>query len=215
MKSLYVIAISALALFDASPLHAAEPIKLSASDMVCKAYGVLGCNMSKEQASQALKSQLNLSPEEDNGMLWVDADSGYAISYHEMTPEVSAAASFCGNRIADYVYFFEFPCVDGIDSCEDPDHCTCGKCHLTRSSANKLQAAFGGTLLQEMEDIGMDMGVKPFTDAVYEAEGTYGDNHVNVRLISDTSGYILILDVHPTPLSDLPKDATAYLLLPR
>lgn len=177
--------ISSVGLTEAATAVTALPLELTAVDFITKVYGVLDTNLSEQKAMDEAKRSYNLTPAADSTGLWLDTADGYVVSYYGMTPYVSAVAHFDSDGASDYSYFFIFPYASG-----------------RRGAADYEQCAFSGSLLQEMQDVGLIVGVPDTTDSIFEAMGSYEGNHVNVRLVEeelpDNSGrFILMLAVTP------------------
>lgn len=166
----------------------ALPVELTAPEMVAKVYGVVDPGVNRSECVDHTRRMLSLTPEEDEGCLWLDSDAGYRINYYGLVPETSAMARFDGDALAEYCYFFLFPYEAG------------GK-----SIGVRNQADFCGTLLQEMYDSGLPMDLNTATDDLFEAVGDYQGSLVDVRLLDeampDSSGrFILIVSVEPNAL---------------
>lgn len=156
------------------------PVKVTAKDLVTKVFGVADSNLNGSDLKKSVAKSLSVTPQEDEGGLWLDPTDGYAVSYYGMVPQVSAVAMYDGDdsdHLAYFSYFFLFPYANG-----------------SRDNANYEQCAFCTTLLQEMEDIGMDMGGATPTDALFEAIGNYGENTVNIRLVEQNSNSTTVVD---------------------
>lgn len=174
----------------ANGIRAVEPVTLSAEDMVMKVYGVVPTCVSKQECSEQCIALLGIVPEEDSDGLWLDSDSGYAINYYGMQPEVTALASFGADdpddaSLTDFGYFFLFPYTSA-----------------SKAEAVKAQADFCGNLLQEMADTGMDLGVNEASTDLFEVIGSYNGNDLDVRLLDDRNDagsgrYILVVSVEP------------------
>lgn len=163
------------------------PVPLNARDFVTKIYGVLGRDLPKKKMVSTAEKVMRLTPEEDEYGIWLDGENGYTISYYGMTPDVSARASYGpDDTIDDFGYFFLFPYEGG-----------------ERESANHSQSQFSQTLLQELSDMEVAMSVDSLSDALFEVDGIYEQDDVNVRLVEehntdDGSGrFLLILTVTP------------------
>lgn len=161
------------------------PLQLTASDLVSKVYGVLDTGLSRHQAEKEIQNRMKLSPSAEDKSLWLDSAGGYRVSYYGMMPELSAVAYFDDDAISGYCYFFIFPYTSG-----------------NRESANVEQSLFTGSLLQEMNDVGLIIGMPDITDYIFEAMGSYQDKHIHVGLVEeaneDESGrFVLGLDVIP------------------
>lgn len=173
------------------------PVKVTARDLVTKVFGVADHRLSSDELKAQTTKSLDITPVEDEGNLWLDPTDGYAVSYYGMVPQVSAVAVYDNenHEISNFSYFFLFPYVQGA-----------------RENANYEQCAFCTSLLQEMEDLGMDMGTRADSDALFQAVGNYGENLVNLRLVeqqadasyvmdpdhaSGAGKYILVLDIEP------------------
>ena len=163
------------------------PVAVTAHDMMTKVYGVLDSNLPKENCRQGARAALALDPEEEFSSLWLDTDSGYAIDFRGMCPEVSAMARFDNNDLSDFCFFFLFPRdEENIGFGKRPEH-----------------GIFCGSLLQEMHDMGLEAGADRDTDDLFNVLGSYEGNLVDVRLVDDTEGdrYILIVGVEPGAFS--------------
>lgn len=173
------------------------PVKVTARDLVTKVFGVADHNLSSEELKAQTAKSLDITPVEDEGNLWLDPTDGYAVSYYGMVPQVSAVAIYDtkDGELSNFSYFFLFPYSAG-----------------SRENANYEQCAFCTSLLQEMEDLGMEMGTRSDSDALFQAVGNYGENLVNLRLVeqqgddtyiidpdmaSGNGKYVLVLDVEP------------------
>lgn len=177
----------------------ALPVTLTASDMISKIYGVIDPEVSRQECIDQSRRTLRLTPEEEDGVLWLESDGGYRVNYYGLLPDVSALATFNSesDRLNDFGYFFLFPYA-ASDKRES----------ITR------QADFCGTLLQEMADIGLPMDLNMATDDLFEAVGDYNGNFIDVRLLDDKGEngegrYILILSVEPNAFTE--ADNTAAL----
>lgn len=186
MKNLYLLPISALlAISTVAPGVAAaenpheeaggaQPVAVSvtARELFTKVFGVASHSLTSDELKREAIRVLNMVPAEDEGGLWLDSSDGYCVSYYGMTPRVSAVAMFDNPEgpVSNFCYFFLFPYAGA-----------------TRERANFEQCAFCSSLLQEMDDIGMDMGCPESTDALFEASGNYGENLVNIRLIDQNT----------------------------
>lgn len=161
------------------------PVEMTAHDLVTKVYGVIDANVSRESLSEESSRMLNLMPEEDEFGLWLEHDCGYSISYYGQTPDVTAMAEFENDCVKDFAFFFLFP-YSGDD----------------KECVNKRQAEFCGCLLQEMQDMGIDLGLNVSAEALFELAGMYAGNFVEVRLIDELQDagagrYVLYLKVEP------------------
>lgn len=160
------------------------PVEVTAEDFITKVYGVFSPGRTKDELCADCQKVLDLMPEEDSMGLWLDSSEGYQISYYGQTvPDVSAMATMERDSVAGYGFFFLFPYE--VSSKEE---------------MNARQAAFCGSLLQEMQDIGVVLGENQMADALFEVSGDYKGSTVDVRLIdedrTDGSGrYVLYLKV--------------------
>lgn len=164
------------------------PLLLTADDMLTKVYGVIDSGLDKEGVIKASETILDMSPTDDRACLWLDPSDGYGICYSGMQPDVSAMARFDRDSISDFGFFFLFP-YQKADK-----HKTIEK-----------QVLFCGSLLQEMHDMGAELGNDDSTDGLFDVSGDYNGNFVAVRLIDDPGAdpqdpegrYIMILSVEP------------------
>lgn len=159
----------------------AQPDTVTAADLMTKVYAILPADVSGEEMIADANARA-LSPKEDETGLWLDSDSdSYSLCYAGITPDVSARAEYTGGELDNFGYFFLFPY----------------SCEVTKAAANSRQCQFCGCLLQEMNDMGMDMGADPATDNIFDAVGMYAGNLVEVSLIDDGNRYIVVLTVEP------------------
>lgn len=184
-----------------------QPIHLNAEDMVTKVYGIVSHKLGRRDCANEVKRLINISPEVDQQALWLEGENGNLLEYNGMSPYCSAMAQFvptedsdpleAGNeRLLDYCFFFLFP-YDG-DS---------------HAQATASQTEFCGALLQEMHDLGVDFGINPMSDDLFQVNGPYAGNLVDMRLLDDPDGqrFILMLSVEPdafTPADDILADET-------
>lgn len=177
-------------------------IDVDALDLITKVYGVLDRASTRNECMSGAIDSLAIVPHEEQNCLWLDSDNGYNLAYRGMAPQVSAMARFDSDgSMTDYCYFFLFP----YDS-------------ASRKTETQRQADFAGSLLQEMQDMGLDPGADPDTDELFDVYADCSGRFVNVRLLDDqtpdSSGrYILMLSVEPTPapeadLADASKSNT-------
>lgn len=184
-----------------------QPIHLNAEDMVTKVYGIVSHKLGRRDCANEVKRLTNITPEADQQALWLEGDNGYLLEYNGMSPYCSAMAQFvpaedadpldAGNeRLLDYCFFFLFPYDEGNN---------------TQATAD--QTAFCGALLQEMHDLGVDFGINPMSEDLFQVNGPYAGNLVDMRLLDDPDGkrFILMLSVEPdafTPADDILADIT-------
>lgn len=197
MKSLIAISLVAIAAITGSPAYSQNnaPVNLTAEDLVTKVYGVISPERSKAEICEDCAIMLNLSPSEEDMVLWVDSSDGYRFNYYGlMVPHVSAMASIEHDSVANFGFFFLFPYNDA-----------------NRDEMNCRQAQFCGNLLQEMHDIGISFSVVVSSDSLFTICGDYKGNFIEVRLSEEPTGdsegrYILCLSVEPeafTPADNL------------
>lgn len=159
-------------------------LHLTAPDMVTKIYGLVPYNEDIETTIKNLSSDLNIIPERDGQILWVEKRNGDIIDYYGLHPEVYGLALVDGRDLTEFTYFFQFPYIAN-----------------EREAVNLDQSSFSGLLLQEMQDTGFDMGVNILSSDIFEAIGEYNGNLIDVRLledVNDTDGsgeFILCLTV--------------------
>lgn len=169
-------------------------VRVNVGDMVGKIFGLFDTEVSKGECVDRSRQQLNLTPEDDEGALWLESDGGYVIDYYGMRPNVSAMARFGDNqpesKLTDFGYFFLFPYTDA-----------------TKRESVREQADFCGSLLQEMADLGLPMELYTDSDDLFEAIGDYNGSLVDIRLLDETKAgggrYILILSVEPGALGEV------------
>lgn len=165
------------------------PVSVTAEDMLNKLFGVVDPGVSKDECVSQSRRVLRLTPEEEDGVLWLESDGGYGLNYYGMFPAVSAMARYGdgndGGNVNDFGYFFLFP--------------------YSSASKQKVigdQADFCGCLLQEMADMGLALDLYTATDDLFEAVCDYEGNFVNIRLLDDkyaagAGRFILILSIEP------------------
>ncbi len=164
---------------------AVMPLELTAIDLVTKVYGMLDTGLSEKEAIMEAGDRFRLTPSADSMGLWLDSADGYVVSYYGLTPPISAVAHFDEGGASDFSYFFLFPYSAG-----------------ERRNADSAQCVFCGYLLQEMNDLGLVVGVPDVTDSIFEVFGSYDDKWLNIRLVEqvhdDESGlFVLMLNVVP------------------
>ncbi len=170
------------------------PENITAKDFITKVYGVFSPASTKDELCEDCKHVLHLMPAEDEMGLWLESSDGYQLSYYgQKIPDVSAMATLEDDGIKDFGFFFIFPYTTE-----------------SREIMNRRQAEFCGSLLQEMQDIGVILAASTPADALFEISGDYEGNSLEMRLIDETlseSGagrYILYLSVDPaTPEAPL------------
>jgi len=161
-------------------------VKVSADDLLTKVYGCLDAENDRPGLFEEARTVLRLIPYEDETGLWLETADGYGIDYYGMSPQVSAMARFGeampDSTLSEFGFFFLFPYTSD-----------------NKDKINSRQVMFSGSLLQEMEDIGADMGVNVLSPDIFEVVGNYASNYVNLRLIDDEDSdrYILLLSVEP------------------
>lgn len=62
------------------------PVEVTVGDLMGKVYGVVPADCSKRQCLAETAGMLRLSPEEDEGVFWLESDGGYRLSYYGQTP---------------------------------------------------------------------------------------------------------------------------------
>lgn len=160
-------------------------VSVTAPDMVKKIYGIVDPEVDKKTLMAETGRTLGIMPVEDSMGIWMESSDGYGLNYYGMCPEVTAVARYENDNVSDFGYFFLFPYERG-----------------DKKSANARQSEFCGSLLQEMEDTGMNMWADAATSQLFEAMGEYGGSFVDVKLIDEpgegaAGRYILILSVEP------------------
>lgn len=158
----------------------AAPLEVNAKALITKVYGVASTSLHKHEICDAALQHLSMQPEEEESGMWLDSEDGYELSYRGMSPKMCAMAHFNNNTLTEYRYFFIFPYISD-----------------NRAEANSNQADFAGSLLQEISDLGADMGSDILTDAIFATYGSYGESHLEVTLTDDSTQYILMLKIEP------------------
>lgn len=165
-----------------------EGVTVSASDLLTKVYGLIPVSLD-ETTMTGEASNLGLMPVADEGGLWLDSSEGYRLAYAGIAPEVSARAEYADGVLAGFTYYFLFPY----------------DCDRTRELANLDQCRFCGSLLQELNDMGADMGASVDDPSLLlDAAGSYADSQVEVQLLDEENRFVLILAV--TPYTTNPAD---------
>ena len=163
-----------------------KSVNVDGADLIEKVYGVENYQKGKDRIITAAHEATALTPSEEAGTYWLDSDDGYQLAYNGMAPKVAAMAKFDGDdKVEEFGYFFVFP--------YNAD---------TRKAATGDQAAFCGSLLQEFNDMGMEMGVNTATTDLFDVLADNDSASVNARLIDDMADngdgrYILFLVVNP------------------
>ncbi len=149
------------------------PVSLTVRDMISKVYGFIDPQVSRQQCLEALRVVADMTPQEDDYGMWLNEETGYGVSYYGMRPEVEARVQFEGKEgsASEYGFFFLFPYARG-----------------DRQNANDRQAEFCGYMLQELNDMGLEIGQTRVTDALFEVVGDYAGNIFNIRLVEEFTG---------------------------
>ncbi|MDE5774687.1 MAG: hypothetical protein K2H86_09580 [Muribaculaceae bacterium] len=156
------------------------PLHVTAEDLMTKAYGVSECSLDSTSSIAKVIAVLGMTPQEDEYGQWLDSADGYRVNYGGMCPEVSAMANYDNGTLEDMAFFFIFPYAEG-----------------EREWANVNQARFCGCLLQEMSDMGLELGAdSDVLSPLYFDVDTSHENHpVNVKLREYDGAYVLALHV--------------------
>ena len=161
-------------------------VNVDGADLIEKVYGVESYQNGKDRIISAAHKATALTPSEEDGTYWLESEDGYHLAYNGMAPKVSAMAKFDGeDNVEEFGYFFVFPYNSD-----------------THATATGDQAAFCGSLLQEFNDMGLDMGVNEASADLFEVLADNDATSVNARLINDVADngdgrYILFLVVNP------------------
>ena len=182
----------------AAASRSASAVTVTADDLITKVYGLVDPASTRKECIRETERLILLTPKEDQGALWLDPADGYVVDYYGMRPDCSAMARFDGQKdesqVSDYCFFFLFPYEAE-----------------RRVDTEERQIEFCGTLLQEISDIGAQMGVNYLSEDVFEAIGDYKGHLVDIRLLNETEPamdpeaddsaangrYILMLSVEP------------------
>lgn len=176
----------------AAPSHVVKPVAVNGLDLITKVYGAVDPSLSKCNIVKETAKATGLLPKEDEYGLWLDSEDGYIVEYKGMCPRTSAMASFSGENLEDFSFFFIFPY-----SAEN------------RNEANASQCAFCGSLLQELADLGLDMYAASPEGTLFEADSEFAGNKFNIRLVDapkneDSSArFIVIVNVDPAAMQAL------------
>ena len=176
------------------PVIHESTVTVNADDLMTKVYGLLSTNLTKSATKKEANRLLNVTPSDEEGVLWLDSETGYGLDYYGMTPDVSAMARFydpetadttnmATAKVNDFGFFFLFP-YDNND----------------KESVNRNQADFCGALLTELKDMGVALGVNEASSDLFEVLGTYNGNNIDMRLFDEGSRYVLMLAVEPVRL---------------
>lgn len=154
-----------------TPLHLNMPVELTGRDLVTKVYGVLSPAeaSTEEDCKRNCKGKFNLTPSEDEYGLWLEDKDGYSVNCYGIKPETSAMAGYEDGQLAKYGFFFLFPYKEG-----------------ERESANRRQATFCGSLLQELKDMGLTLSAASDTPVLFDVIGENGGDSVEIRLVEET-----------------------------
>lgn len=148
--------------------HAAKPVKLTASDLVEKAYGVADPELGREGCRRMAEDKFSGSPVEEDGADWMSEGEGFIISYHGQSPEAEAMVRYVNDMVDGYGYIFYFPY--GASQ---------------REAANKEQCKFCSALLDELCEMGAEMGADPATTELFDVDGRLNGRDVQLTLSED------------------------------
>ena len=159
------------------------PVVLTAEDMITKVYGVVDPEVSKDECVRSSRALLGLTPEDDNGALWL--------------PDGSAMVRFGDSKVSDFGYFFLFPYASGDKReriREQADFC-----------GSLLQEMADIGLPMDLNTATDDL-----FEAVGDYKGNFVDVRLlEEKGDADSGRYILILSIEPgafTPADDVMAD---------
>lgn len=176
----------------ATPSRVVKPVAVDGLDLITKVYGAVDPGLSKCNIVKETAKATGLLPQEDEYGLWLDSEDGYIVNYKGMCPRTSAMATFNGEDLEDFSFFFIFP--------YSADN---------RNEANALQCAFCGSLLQELADLGLDMHAASPVGTLFEADSEFAGNRFNIRLVdspgneNSSARFIVIVSVDPASMQAL------------
>lgn len=174
-----VLSVSASAVDPCASLPEGKTVNVN--DMLTKVYGLIPATLD-EWTMTGEAAVMGLVPVKEDGGLWLDSAEGYRLSYAGVSPEVSARAEYEDGALTGFTYYFIFPY----------------ECDRTREIANKEQCRFCGSMLQEMNDMGVEMAAgESDPEMLIDASGVYGDSQLKVNLLDDDNRFLLILSVTP------------------
>lgn len=172
----------------------AMPVEVSGIDLLSKAYGIAECELDSAGCFEKVVRTTGLLPLPDEYGYWLDSADGYRLSYGGMIPDVSALARIADGQVGDFAFFFIFPYSEG-----------------ERDWANRRQAEFCGSLLQELSDCGLPMEASntgeylPMTDddiaeveqgvEYYNVATRHQTHPVDILLREDPGQFILAIHV--------------------
>ncbi len=197
-----VTSLSAMSTGEISRILATAPVPeihestvtVNADDLVTKVYGLLSTNLTKSATKSEAARLLHVTPSDEEGVLWLDSETGYGLNYDGMTPEVSAMARFfdpetadttniAKAKVNDFGFFFLFPYEEASKEC-----------------VNRNQAEFCSALLTELKDMGVALGVNTASTDLFEVLGNYNGNNIDMRLFDEGTRYVLMVAVEPIRL---------------
>ncbi|MCM1152436.1 MAG: hypothetical protein NC328_02115 [Muribaculum sp.] len=163
----------------------AEPLEVTAADLVSKVYGLSDISSSREVMLKDVASQWAIAPEEEDCDIWIDSDEDGLLDYRGISPRVSMMVRYDGELPSEQYIFFIFPFE--ADNFED---------------INRSQAEFTGSLLQELYDNGLQAGIVTPSEYVFEIEGDLNGIPVRMRLDEEilTAPATALLSPAPIPL---------------
>lgn len=193
MKRLLAIALTVICTLSAGSAFAADPsprcapIRVSASDLISKAYGMVDPTLPLEQFKEAVKRDIHLTPTTDEYGMWLETADGFSLIYGGQAPEVVAKAAFKGSDLSDFAYFFIFPYASA-----------------KRESADVAQSEFSTRLLNDLHTLGLPMvgSSTMVADAIFIAGAESDEGSLAVRLdeekSTDGSGrFVLMVSIEP------------------
>lgn len=167
-------------------LSAPDALELTAEDLVTRVYGVFESGISERELRKNCENRIEMTDNGEDSSATLQTCGNYAISYYGMRPEVTATVTFTDDEVSDFGYIILFPYNEE-----------------TKGDAVRRQSAFCGCLLQEMQDLGLDLGGEPASEELFSLAGRYEGNFIQVRLIDSEAEhgngrFILAINVEPS-----------------
>lgn len=145
------------------------PVPLSAKDLITKIYGIVPAGLPRRATMDQVALLTGCSPRQEDSLFWLGSADGFRISYFGLDPDLEAFTRFDGDSLRSCAFFFIFPYETGA-----------------RYKSMVQQTVFSSSILQEMQDIGMDLSADSLTDGIFEAQGSLCGKMVVIRLSEET-----------------------------
>lgn len=187
MKTSHISPILLLAIsFATLTAFAADPLEVNASDIIGKVYAVADPAYGRDNCRETADEQFALLPACEEGAEWLTSAEGFRLSYEGMQPEVEAMAEYDNGMVSSYGYIFYFPYASA-----------------QRETANGQQCEFCTALLQELKDLGIDLGADPMTANLFDVRGIFHGSHIHLTLSENVANETLTSDLRS---EEIPAD---------